>query len=95
VTGSAGINTPSQYTGTMTGCILTGSWFRDEERVANEAVMRCWVVLDEVVAKVFSARSPVEDELVMFDWIADPVEPHVHCAGFALFEGVVCDSRSG
>jgi hypothetical protein len=27
--------------------------------------------------------------------IADSVEPHVHCAGFALLEAVVCDSRSG
>jgi hypothetical protein len=79
----------------MTGCILTGSWFRDQEGVTNEAVMRCWVMLGEEVAEVLSAGSPVDDELVLSDAIADPVEPHVHCAGFALPEGVVCDSRSG
>jgi hypothetical protein len=79
----------------MTGCIFARSWFRDEEGVANEAVMRCWVMLCEVIAEVFSAGLPVDDELVLFDWIADPVEPHVHRAGFALLEGVVCDSGSG
>jgi hypothetical protein len=52
-------------------------------------------MLGEVVAEVFSAGAPVDDELVLSDAIADPVEPHVHCAGFALIEGVVCDSRSG
>jgi hypothetical protein len=58
--------------------------------------MRCWVMLlGEVVAEVFSAGSPVDDELVLLDPIANPVETHVHCAGFALLEGVDCDSRSG
>jgi hypothetical protein len=52
-------------------------------------------MLGEVVAEVFSAGLPVDDELVLFESIADPVEPHVHCAGFALLEVVVCDSRSG
>jgi hypothetical protein len=57
--------------------------------------MRCWVMLGEVVDKVFSAGSPVDDELVLLDSIANPVEAHVHRAGFALLEGVVCDSGSG
>jgi hypothetical protein len=57
--------------------------------------MRCWVMLGEVVVKVFSAGLPVDDELVLLDSIANPVEAHVHCAGFALLEGVVCDSGSG
>jgi hypothetical protein len=57
--------------------------------------MRCWVMLGEVVAEAFSAGSPVDDELVLLDSIANPVETHVHCAGFALLEGVVCDSGSG
>jgi hypothetical protein len=57
--------------------------------------MRCWVMLGEVVAEVFSAGLPVYDELVLLDSIANPVEAHVHCAGFALLEGVVCDSGSG
>ncbi len=56
--------------------------------------MRCWVMLGEVVAEVFSAGSPVDDGLVLLDWIANPVETHIHCAGFALLEGVVCDFRS-
>jgi hypothetical protein len=51
--------------------------------------MRCLVMLGEVVAEVLGAGSPVDDKLVLFDAIADPVEPHVHCAGFALLEGVV------
>ncbi len=58
--------------------------------------MRCWVMLGEVVAEVLTAWSPVDDELVLLiDSIANPVEAHVHCAGFALLEGVVCDSGSG
>ncbi len=57
--------------------------------------MRCWAMLGEVVAEVFSAGPPVDDELVLLDSIANPVETHVHCAGFALLEGVVCDSGSG
>jgi hypothetical protein len=57
--------------------------------------MRCWLMLGEVVAKVFSAGLPVDDELVLLDSIENPVEAHVHCAGFALLEGVVCDSGSG
>jgi hypothetical protein len=52
-------------------------------------------MLGEVVAKVFSAGLPVDDELVLLDSIENPVEAHVHCAGFALLEGVVCDSGSG
>jgi hypothetical protein len=57
--------------------------------------MRCWAMLGEVVAEVFSAGSPVDDELVLLDSVANPVETHVHCSGFALLEGVVCDSGSG
>jgi hypothetical protein len=51
-------------------------------------------MLCEVVAKVFSAGLPIDDKLVLFDLIANPLEAHVHCAGFALFEGVICDARS-
>jgi hypothetical protein len=57
--------------------------------------MRCWAMLGEVGAKVFSAGSPVYDGLVLLDSIANPVETHVHCSGFALLEGVVCDFGSG
>ncbi len=46
--------------------------------------MRCWVMLGEVVAEVFSAGSPVDDELVLLDSIPDPVETHVHCARFCV-----------
>ncbi len=57
--------------------------------------MRCWVMLSEVVAEVFSAGPPVDDEFCLFDSIANAVETHVHCAGFALLEGVVCHSGIG
>ncbi len=90
-----GINTPSQYTGIMTGCILTGSGFRDEEGVVNFAVMRGWMMLCEVVGEVLSAGLPVDDELVLLDLIANPVEAHVHGAGFALRETVIGDAGGG
>jgi hypothetical protein len=89
------INTPSQYTGIMTGCILTGSGFRDEEGVAIFLLMRCWMMLCEVVCKVLIAGLPVDDESVLFDPVANPVEAHVHGTGFALLEGVICDARGG
>ncbi len=53
------------------------------------------MMLGEVVGEVLSAQSPVDDELVLFYAVANPVETHVHAAGFALFERVVGDAGCG
>ena len=44
----------------------------------------------EIIAQVFSAGAPVYVELMLMDAITDPVEPHIHGLGAALFHGVVC-----
>ncbi len=41
-------------------------------------------MLGEVVAKSFGAGTPVDDELVLFYSIVDPIEAPIHRAGFAL-----------
>jgi hypothetical protein len=46
----------------------------------------------KVASQIFCAWFPVEDELVLFYLVADPVETHVHGPGFALFESVVGDA---
>ena len=77
----------------MTGCILAGGCGRDEEGVPDETVTRSGVMLGEVAAKIFGPGSPIYDELVLLDAVADPVE--AHRAGFALLEGVVGDAGGG
>ena len=49
----------------------------------------------EVVAKIFCAGPPVDDELVLFDSIADPIEAHIHGARFALLQSIVRDAGGG
>ena len=53
------------------------------------------MMLGEVIGEVLSAGSPVDDKLVLFDAVANPVETHVHGAGFALFECVIGDAGCG
>jgi hypothetical protein len=57
--------------------------------------MRCWMMLCEVVGEVLRAGPPVDDELVLHHLIANPVETHVHGAGFALLERVIGDAGGG
>ena len=46
-------------------------------------------MLGEVIRDVDTARSPEDEEMVLFDAVFDPIEPHVHGAATFLFNGIV------
>ncbi len=52
-------------------------------------------MLGEAVARIFRAGSPVDDELVLFDLSAEPIEAHIHRARFALLQSIICDAGGG
>jgi hypothetical protein len=56
-------------------------------------MVQCGEVFREIVTVVFGSGFPINDELVLRDVVAYPVEAHVHVVGLALFEGIVCNAR--
>jgi hypothetical protein len=52
-------------------------------------MMTWWMTLGEIVGLIHSAGFPVDDELELFDAVANPVGTDLHCLGSALFEGVI------
>jgi hypothetical protein len=55
-------------------------------------MVRGRVVFGVVVGKVFVAFAPVDKEVALADAVSNPIEPHVHGLGAALFDGVVADA---
>jgi hypothetical protein len=47
------------------------------------------VMFCEIVAEVFGAGSPMDEELSLLLTIFELVETHVHCLGAFLFDGVI------
>jgi hypothetical protein len=73
-----------------------GSRFMKFKQVtrSHQFVMGWGVVFGEVIGEIVFTGAPVNDELVLLDSIADPVESHVNCFGSALFDCFV-DNASG
>jgi hypothetical protein len=42
-----------------------------------------------IVAKVFRARAPINEELFLADSVFDPIESHVYCFGSFLLDRVI------
>ena len=53
-----------------------------------------WKWLCKEVCKVVGAFTPRNNELLLFDAVADPVEAHVDAFGAFRFNGVQCDTLS-
>ena len=51
-------------------------------------------MLGEVVTKVFTSWLPVDEELVLFYTVSNPVESHVYCLGSLLLDCVICNPGS-
>jgi hypothetical protein len=52
-------------------------------------VIGWWMMLGKIVGLIGFSRLPVDNELDLFDQVADPVETHVHGFGLALLYRVV------
>jgi hypothetical protein len=52
-------------------------------------MMGWWMMLGEVVGLIGFSGFPVENELSLFDSVADPVETYVHGNGSAMLDSVV------
>ena len=50
-----------------------------QESFSHLSVMRTWVMFAEVISFVDDTWLPVDIELVLFDPVLDPMEPHFHC----------------
>jgi hypothetical protein len=61
---------------------------------AHEAVMGRGVVLGEVVGQIVGTLAPVDVEVALSDPVANPVEPHVHGFGSALFDSAIGNAGS-
>jgi hypothetical protein len=57
----------------------------------NALVMRCIMMLSEIITHIGVTRRPTSIELVLFNSVFDPVEYHVHCFR-ALFLDCVIDN---
>jgi hypothetical protein len=53
---------------------------------AHHFVMGEGMMLGKLVGEIDFTGTPMDDELTLFDSIADPVETHVNCFGSALFD---------
>jgi hypothetical protein len=53
------------------------------------------VVLGVIIALVIGSGAPVDEKLSLIDAITNPVKTHFHCAGSALFDGVVGNPGGG
>jgi hypothetical protein len=71
---------------------FTGVGSGDKVCAMHKAVMGSGEILCKVVAEIFCAWFPVDDELFLVDSISDPIKRHIHCSGLALFECVVCNA---
>ena len=58
-------------------------------------VMAGRMVFGVVVSFVDAARAPVDDELALFDSVADPVETHVNGAGALLLDVLIGNATGG
>ena len=63
--------------------------------VSNASVVLGGVVFCHVVRAVEEAFAPDDIKLVLFDAVANPIEPHVDCLGPLLFDSVVGYARGG
>jgi hypothetical protein len=59
---------------------------------AHELMICGGVVLSVITALVIRAWAPVDKKLSLIAAVANPIKTHFHCAGSALFEGVISDS---
>jgi Na+/H+ antiporter NhaA len=57
--------------------------------VAKGLVMGHGMMLGKVIGLIGSSWLPVDNELELFDSVADSVEAHVHGSGFALLYSIV------
>jgi hypothetical protein len=80
----AGLNTPSH---TSWRAIWRKNSGLREICGAHGLVVGRRVMLGEVVTEVFTAGFPVDEEMVLTDAVADPIEVHIHGAGSALADG--------
>ena len=76
----------------MEACSFVNSG--DKVSRADPLMMGGPEMLGEVVAKVFTSRLPVDEELVLFDTVSNPVESHVYCLGTLLLDCVIPNSSS-
>ena len=59
---------------------------------AHMLMMGGGMMLSVVISPVVGAFTPVDEELTLIRAVSDPVEPHVHCLGSFLFNGIVDDA---
>lgn len=59
-------------------------------RVAHCLMMRRRVVLGKVIGKIAFSFVPVDSKVLLLLSIADPVETHIDCSSFLLFDGIIC-----
>ena len=64
-------------------------FFLMEADRAHFFVVGSGMVLCEIVGMVESPWFPEDLELALFDTVADPVKPHVHCFGSFGFDCVI------
>jgi hypothetical protein len=58
--------------------------------------MGSWgVMFGVVIGQIFTARAPVDAEVVLSDSAFDPVKAHVHGLGSFLFDSVVGETCGG
>jgi hypothetical protein len=85
----AGINTPSH---TTWRAIWRANSGLNEIHGVHGLVVGRRVMLGEEVTEVFTAGFPVDEEMVLTDAVADPIEAHFHGAGSALADGRIDDA---
>ena len=62
----------------------------------THAAMMSWrVMFGKIIRQIVSAWGPEDIEVSLLRAVADPIEPHVDCAGSALFAGSVGDAVGG
>ena len=47
------------------------------------------MVFGKVIGEIVCALSPMDEKMTLANPVADPIKPHVHCFGSALFDGVI------
>jgi hypothetical protein len=53
------------------------------------------VVFGEIIAEVFTAGFPINEEMVLSDAVTHPIKAHVHGAGASLADGRIDDTVGG
>ena len=80
--------------GFRVSCLLGVLWFvRDVQNTRSHAlVVGRWVMFGVVISLIARPWCPFEGELLLSDFVADPMIPHVNGARFSLLDGVVADT---